>query len=40
MPFTMAIIASKNGRIFAAAVGVGDADARANENSISLQNGG
>ena len=39
MPFTMAITANKNGRIFEAAVGVGAADARANENSISLGNG-
>ena len=40
MPFTMDITESKNGRRFAAAVGVGAADARANENSISLRNVG
>jgi hypothetical protein len=36
MPFTMDISASRNGRILAAVVGVGDADASANENNISL----
>jgi hypothetical protein len=36
MPFIMTIIESRNGRIFAAVVAVGDADARANEKRISL----
>jgi hypothetical protein len=38
IPFTMDMTESRKGRILAAAVAVGDADASANENSISLVN--
>jgi hypothetical protein len=36
MPFIIDMMVSRKGRILAAVVGVGDADARANENKISL----
>jgi hypothetical protein len=38
MPFTMDMTESRKGRMLAAVVAVGDADASANENSISLAN--
>jgi hypothetical protein len=38
MPFTIDMRESRKGRMLAAAVAVGDADASANENNISLAN--
>jgi len=40
MPFIIDMMVSRKGRTLAAVVGVGDADARANENKISLWNNG